>query len=137
MKTPIPTASQTLQVQPFTVTTEWLSVSTSILARNYERMQRIRGYQINSVGFCSTVVKEYRLDSMGHRWSAFKCQCLESLQGRRASRITFQIEADEWEEIIALCERNNTTPTGFIRAAFAAAAARWEAFDEEQQARTA
>lgn len=137
MKTQTPTTPRTLQVQPFTVTTEWLSVSTNILARHEERMQRIRSYQTDRVRFCSSLVTDYLLDSSHNRRLEMECMVNDSLQGRRTSRITFQIEADKWAEIVTLCERIHSTPTAFIRAAIASAAQTWVRFDKEQQTRTA
>lgn len=128
-----PASKSLLQLQPFNVTTTWLTVTTNILSRHAERMQRIKSYQINSVRFCSGIVRGYLGYSPFNRRLDFECLVSASLQGKRTSRITFQITADDWTEIEALCKRINTTPTAFIRAAFANQAQKWAEFDQESK----
>lgn len=126
------TAPRALKVEPFTVTTEWVSVTTSILARHEERMQSVPNYQANRIRYCGDLVESYLChnlcnDNRGLESACLMQSCLKN-EGR-ICRITFAIEARTWARILNLCERINTTPTAFIRAAIQHAAKAWAKHD--------
>lgn len=129
------TAPRALEIQPFTVTTEWVSVTTSILARHAERMQTVPSYQKNRLRYCGELLTNYQNAKLFNDNRGLEMECLTHghVTGRRTSRITFAIEAGRWAQIVDLCERINTTPTAFIRAAIAYAAEGWERFDQQQR----
>lgn len=138
MKTPTATKAKpattprTLKIQPFTVTTQWVSVTTSILARHAERMQSVPYYQTDSLRFGGQLVKSYHTTKTIHDNQGLEHECLiwGNMTGRRLSPITFAIEAERWAEIETLAKRINSTPAAFVRAAIAKAAKGWARFDE-------
>lgn len=138
MKTPTATmkpatAPRALETQPFTVTTEWVRITTSILARHAEKMQHIPYYQTNPGRFCAWLVKRYQTTNFINSNRRLELECLAHgiLTGRKTSPFTFAMEASQWAGIVNLCESINTTPTAFIRAAIAHAAQGWARFDEQ------
>jgi hypothetical protein len=135
MKT-TPATPRTLKIQPFTVTTEWVSVTTSILASHGKRMQRIQLYQKNRDYYCTRLVEEVLADPSFIRRLQMACFASRYYTGKATSPFTFVIEANRWAEIEAHARRINSTPTAFIRAAIAHTAEKWARFDQEQ-ARTA
>ena len=128
------TAPRALKVEPFTVTTEWVSVTTTILAKHAERMQRVPFYQKAPRLFCGQLVKSFHTDNLIHgtRRHEIKFLAYGFLTGRKTCPVTFNIEAARWAEITRLCSSINTTPTAFIRAAIAHAALGWARFDLNQ-----
>lgn len=125
------TAARPLEIQPFTVTTEWVSVTTSILARHDKRMQGISGFQTRPAHFCKKLVRNYLNASDSNRRLQIECMAHGSVTGRATRPFTFTIEARRWAELVTLCNRINSTPTAFIRAAVASAAQAWDRFEEQ------